>query len=365
MQQMTRVVLALDAPEVLEELLHFLDRSGVAHVVATAVDKRQLDDATRQLEPDLVIVEPRLAPHVPFGIPCIAVASRETVGALRAAIQAGVRGFCVWPVERDDLLELVREFGAPRRILERSATMIAVHGSRGGAGCTFLATHLAQAMVADGRSCILIDVDPCGGDVGAALGVPDDEGSDVRTIRDLGGVIDEMNPGRFREALWTHPSGFAAILAPPPGAGDEELGIVRAVIDMAAASCDVVLLHTARGLDAMTRELLSTADLIVETLSLDVLSFRASTRSLVHLSDDDVADRFRFVVNRASRAEVVPADVTRVFGRPPVAVVPHDGSVRRLQDHGRLLPMRSRCGRAIAQLAKRLLPDDERVGSAA
>jgi Flp pilus assembly CpaE family ATPase len=365
MQQMTRVVLALDAPEVLEELLHFLDRSGVAHVVATAGDQRQLGEATRQLEPDLVIAEPRLAPHVPSGVPCVAVASRETVGALRAAIDAGVRGFNVWPVERDDLLERVRGFAAARRTLERRATMIAVHGSRGGAGCTFLATHLAQAMVAAGRSCILVDVDLVGGDVGAALGVPEEAGNDVPTLRDLGGVIEEMNPGRFVDAVWSHPSGFSAIFAPPPGPTDEDPDNFPAVVDMAAASVDVVVLHTAQGLDAMSRASLSSADLIVETLCLDVLSFRASTRVLAHLAGDDVEERVRFVVNRASRAEIVPADVTRVFGRPPIAVVPYDGSVHRLQDHGRLLATRSRCGRAIANLAERLLLDSEQVGSAA
>jgi len=73
---MTRVVLALDAPEVLEELLHFLDRSGAAQVVATVSDAKQVEDALRHLEPDLVLAEPRLAPCVPADIPCIAVASR-------------------------------------------------------------------------------------------------------------------------------------------------------------------------------------------------------------------------------------------------------------------------------------------------
>ena len=55
---MTRVVLALEGPEVTEEVMHFLDRSGRARVVATAADDRQLTEAIRQLEPDALIADP-------------------------------------------------------------------------------------------------------------------------------------------------------------------------------------------------------------------------------------------------------------------------------------------------------------------
>ena len=58
MDQVARVVLALEAPEVAEEVMHFLDRSGRARVVATAGDDRQLAEAVRQLEPDAVVAEP-------------------------------------------------------------------------------------------------------------------------------------------------------------------------------------------------------------------------------------------------------------------------------------------------------------------
>jgi hypothetical protein len=59
-------------------------------------------------------------------------------------------------------------------------------------------------------------------------------------------------------------------------------------------------------------------------------------------------------VNRATRAEVTPSDVLRVFGRAPVAVFASDGAVPRAQDHGRLLPARSRVSKAFDRLAERL-----------
>ena len=47
MQEVARVVLALEEHDVIEEVMHFLDRSGTARVVATADDDRQLVEAVR------------------------------------------------------------------------------------------------------------------------------------------------------------------------------------------------------------------------------------------------------------------------------------------------------------------------------
>ncbi len=68
-------------------------------------------------------------------------------------------------------------------------------------------------------------------------------------------------------------------------------------------------------------------------------------------------ERAWIVVNRAARAEVTPADVERVFGRPPAAVIPADRRIPRLQETGRILPSRGRTGRQIDRLARTLLEE--------
>ena len=105
--------------------------------------------------------------------------------------------------------------------------------------------------------------------------------------------------------------------------------------------------------------------MILEVLSLDIPAFRAAVRTGARIAGADVEERTWFVVNRASRGEVVPADVERVFGRPASAVIPVDGSVPRLQDHGRLLNPRSRAARAVARLAEQLTAEAERLDGAA
>ena len=364
MERSTRVVLAIEAPEVLDEVLHFLDRSGTVRVVATADGEGQIVDAVTQLEPDLVIAEPRFAGAVPASTPCVAIASRESIAALRAAIEAGVRGFTVWPEERDRLMAHVEGFAVGAKHLERRATVIAVHASRGGAGCTFVATHLARAAMSADRSVVLVDVDPFGGDVATALGIVDGtEG--LHPVSELCDVVDEMTPGSFTETVFSHHEGFGVIVAAPPDTRAPEERAVARVVDLAAASTDVVVLHTGLGTDHVTRACFRASDAVVEVLALDIASFRATVRTLARIAPDGVEDRTSFVVNRAARGEVVPADVERVFGRAPDAVLPLDTSVPRLQDHGRLLPPRARAARAIARLSDQLLASSAELRGAA
>jgi Flp pilus assembly CpaE family ATPase len=159
--------------------------------------------------------------------------------------------------------------------------------------------------------------------------------------------------------MWSHPEGFRAVFAPAspePASEEGSTGIhdAQAVVSALAAEEDVVVLHLPRAPDELARWAFGFADRAVEVLSLDVLSFRAATRALASLGDDE---RVGFVVNRAARSEITPADVERVFGRQPLAVLPTDRGVGAAQDHGRLLPRRGRTGRAFDRLAARCVDD--------
>ncbi len=92
MDQVARVVLALEAPEVAEEVMHFLDRSGRARVVATAGDDRQLAEAIRQLEPDAIVAAPTMLGGRQGAGVVLALDTRESVTSLRAAIRGGRGG---------------------------------------------------------------------------------------------------------------------------------------------------------------------------------------------------------------------------------------------------------------------------------
>ena len=120
-----------------------------------------------------------------------------------------------------------------------------------------------------------------------------------------------------------------------------------------------MLVSVPRELGGLTAAGLAGADRVLEVLSLDTLSFRAATRAIEGLQPMRLSARIGFVVNRASRSEVTPGDVERVFGAEPLAVVPFDRAVPRAQDRSRLVPPRGRVGRAFAKLADRVLEDGE------
>ena len=103
MENVARIVLAMEQHDIAEEVMHFLDRSGHSRVVATAADDRQLLEAVHQLEPDAVVGQSSLVVDAILTRPFLAVDTRESVGALRAAIRAGADGFFVWPVDREAL----------------------------------------------------------------------------------------------------------------------------------------------------------------------------------------------------------------------------------------------------------------------
>jgi Flp pilus assembly CpaE family ATPase len=345
MENVARVVLAVDEHDMAEEVMHFLDRAGVAEVVGTAMDERQLAEAVRQLDPDAVVASPSLLRRgAPSGRPVLAVDTRESVGSLRAAIRAGADGFYLWPEERDELAAASRRAAAAIAAGGSGGRVVAVLGSRGGAGTTFVATHLAAAFARRRVDCVLVDTDLLFDDLGAALGIPVDE--PIPTLVDLlsedGVVATERRP-------WGHPAGFRVVpgsSSPATAALDPE--DVVAVVDATARACDVVVAHLPRTISPVSRALVARADEILVVLTLDVASFRAAKRVIEAL---DVDGRCRFVVNRAARADVAVADVQRVFGTSAIAVVPVSNAVRAAQDRGLLIPSRGRVARAIDRIA--------------
>jgi pilus assembly protein CpaE len=354
-EEVARIVLALDPAEIVEEVMHLLDRSGAARVVATAEDERQLQEAIRQLEPDAVVASPRLAPpRADLGnAALLAVDTTQSVATLRRAIRAGAAGFYLWPAEREELALAAARIRPPLEDgVEARGHVVAVYGPRGGAGTTFVATHLAAALAERGSRCVLVDLDVVFADASAAIGVPADE--KVRTVADLVPLEDEVSPRHVEDVLWRHPRGFGALLAP----GDELAAVrvrgrhYRSAVAAARRTCDVVVLHVPRGLDEIARAGLDVADRVLVVLALDVLSFRDAKRAIAATG---LEDRCAFVVNRARRSQVAPSDVERVFGTPALAVIPVDRGAPGAQDVGRLLPLRGRTGRSLDRLARRVV----------
>jgi pilus assembly protein CpaE len=355
MVEVARVVIALETPDVAEEVMQFLDRTGRVRVVGTAQDSSQLAEAVRQLEPDTIVAAPTLVPGrgTLNGCALLALDTSQSVGALRRAIRAGASGFYLWPAEREELASAAARIApSADEVSTTRAPVVAVYAPRGGAGATFVATHLAAALARRVGRTVLIDLDVRFADVSAAIGVPADAEADVRTIADLVPLGDELGPQHVEEILWGHPAGFSALLAPAEPVPTRSVAqTYRSAISAVRRCADEIVLDVPRAFDEVSRAGLDSADRVLIVLGLDVLSFRNAKRAIETIG---IEDRCDFVVNRAGRSEIAPRDVERVFGRPALAVIPADRAVSPARDHGRLVPMRGRVGRSLDRLARRL-----------
>ena len=354
MQDVARIVLAVESEHLAQDVIDFLDRTGRAHVVDTVRDPSAVTAVVERERPDVIVGSPSLVPAGEIdGSAFLAVATEESVRVLRQSLDAGARGFFVWPNERAGLLAAAaRSVRRPARDGTKRAAVIAVFGPRGGVGTTFLATHVAAELAGAGKETILVDSDAAFGDITWALGIP--EGEAVRTAADLEPVRDEISEEHVRNVLWTHPSGVRALLASPEGGGVLPPDRFRQVVEVCATLADAVVLHLPRSLGSLVETAFEISSRALVVVTLDVFAFRSAKRALGTV---ERAARWDVVVNRASHGSIVPADVERVFGRKALAVLPFDRRVGAAQDRGQMAPDRSLVRRGVRRLVGTLLEE--------
>lgn len=358
------VVLGVEDAPLQEEMLHFLDRLPRVRVVGAEAEGPAMCRRIREARPDAAIASPTVLKTAADldGAALLVVSERETTEALRLALRHGARGFYLWPEERQALARDAERAARPRADDQGTkGRVVAVYGPRGGAGVTFLATNLAAAMSMRDARAVLVDADSLFAEVTVALGVPAND--DVRTVRDLLPVVDELTPEHLDRVLYTHPRGFRVLLAPHEPSADEALDPpgLTATIRALRSGFDVVIVHLPRALTPSCRAALEVADEVLLVMTLDVLAFRDARRALSVFSELGVDRRCKLVVNRAVSSEVVPADVERVFGMHPVSVLRLDRSVIRAQNRGELVVGRpGQVSRRIRALAELLLEEGER-----
>jgi Flp pilus assembly CpaE family ATPase len=358
--QETGVVLGLEDSALQEEVLHFLDRLPRIRVLSAASDPSELARRVRDARPEAVVVSPGLAANAPDldGASILVVAPTETTAALRSALTVGAVGFYLWPEERDGLARDAQRAARPPRPAPGAAgRVVAVHGPRGGAGCTFVATNLAAACAERHSDTVLVDLDRFGADVTVALGL--DSESNLTTTADLVPVSEELTEEHVDRVLHPHPRGFR-VLPAPSRAGTEALPAagVSSMVRLLRRRFDAVVLHLPRAVDGPEVAAIEASDVVLLVMTLDVLGVRAGRRTVDLLAEHGLEGRCRMVLNRASRGEIVPADVQRVLNLPLASVIRDDRSVPRAQNRGELVVGRgSRSARRIGALAEAVLQE--------
>src|SRR3954449_3519488 len=346
-----RVLLAIADAELAQSASALAQEGEGLQVVDSVADAEEVSRALRRLEVDVVILHDALgavpvlevARDIASSFPeigLVLIAADDTPDLLRAAMQAGLRDVVSLPLSLEQLEGSVRAASQWSRTMrdrvagEESAAgalggrLIAVAGSKGGAGTTTVCLQLALAAVraAPGRPVCVVDFDLQKGDFRSFLDMPY-----RRSVVDLVEVADEISVRHLQETLYTHKEGFRVLLAPDDGERAEEVNALAARPILSAVKARhaltiVDLGATLSEASAIGAEIANRALVVTQP---DVASLRGVKRLLdlwrrlqVREHDEDVL----VVLNRVSRKLEVQPDLARkvVAGRLARTTIPAD-----------------------------------------
>ncbi|WP_399928893.1 CpaE family protein [Streptomyces kanamyceticus] len=351
--------------------------------------------------PEVVLVHERIGP-VPAldlirdlvlrfpAVGVVLITADTSPGLLTAAMDSGARGIVGLPLAYDALAERVQAAAAWSSGMRRHlgsggglelyggtggpgapggmGTVVAVSGAKGGVGTTLAAAQLALAAKASGRSVALLDLDLQSGDLASYLDV-----QFRRSVADLAAITD-ITPRVLQDAVYTHETGIAMLLAPAEGERGEEVTdrVARQILGALRARYDVVVVDCGAYVTAASAAAVELADHALLLLTPDVVAVRAAKR-MVRLWDRlqiRKAEETLTVVNRHGKGtEIQPSLVERVTGtRVARTTVP--AAFKELQaavDAGRVqdLDSRSSVKQALWALAGEIgLVDAKAAGAA-
>jgi pilus assembly protein CpaE len=262
--------------------------------------------------------------------------------ALLQSLQKGAKYFLTHPVVLEDMLAALRralgEGGSSRELQVGSATMrasgasslVAVLGSRGGAGTTTLAVNLAATLAADpAHSAALIDLDLALGDADIALEV---NGFENISISDLARNIERLDMSFLRRAMAKHEASGLSILRHPleiaEGGIVHEQHVER-ILNLLKISYTHLVLDLSKSLLPTDLMALRMSDMILLVAQLELSSLRNVVRLIHCLSGEEgLADKVRVVINRMG-ADSVEEGISlkkaeEVIGKPIFWQVPND-----------------------------------------
>src|SRR5688572_20349968 len=310
-RNLTLLLLSKDAAEGREMNRAFGAHAGVS-VLMHSEDAEQVFTETKRLRPSAVVInlahmgEPalKLVQRITVECPSTAVicASRESSPDLILhSLRAGARDFIRLPINDDELntiIDRTAEFCAQNTSDEpkKRGRAIAVFSSKGGCGCSLIATNLAMVQT---TPTVLVDLNLQSGDLELLLG--------LKTKFSLADVVE--NRERLDDALLasylTQHSKHVSLLAAPvkaESAEDIEPKHIYEIMELLRQRYDSVIIDTPHSFDAVTISALDHADQILVVLTLEIHAIRSTRRAL------EIFDRLgyprrkvRLVVNRWSK----------------------------------------------------------------
>ncbi|MCX5142533.1 MULTISPECIES: AAA family ATPase [unclassified Streptomyces] len=310
--------------------------------------------------PEVVLVHERIGPvpalelirEVALRFPAVGVVlvtADASPGLYSAAMDSGARGLVGLPLSYEELAQRVqaaagwsvgvrRHLGAGAEVFTGpGGTVVTVSGAKGGVGTTVTAVQLALAAAASGHTVALADLDLQSGDVASYLDV-----QFRRSIVDLT-TIQDISPRVLQDALFSHDSGLALLLAPGEGERGEEVSdrVVRQTISALRHRFEIVIIDCGTQMNSANAAAIEMADRTLLVTTPDVIAVRAAKR-MVRLWDRlqvRKAEETITVINRYTRNTEIQPPLVEKITATKVARIAVPANFKELQavvDAGRI-----------------------------
>ena len=371
-----------------------LHASREARIVAEITDPDELISTTVRLAPDVVIIylhpepDPILTLASRLNQTCqkariFAIADSDDPQLILTSMRAGMCEFLTKPIDASELNLALSKVAALKPPDAGKGKILAMMGSTGGCGSTFLAVNMACELVCTcEQSAVVVDLDFCGGQVATYL--------DLTPSFTLGDLIEnaETLDHQMLDRILTRHSSQVAVIARPtplvqgrllqtPQAGKLITEVISTLVDM----FDYVILDGLNPTDPNHLNLLSMADHVLLVMNLLVPSIRNadrllqaiqqqgltvenSTTNFANAPADSILGTLLLAINRLGRDSgyLRVQDVEQTLHRKTLAQIPDDWrTVSRSINAGEPLYLyapNSKIRSSIVELAERLVDND-------
>jgi pilus assembly protein CpaE len=337
--------------ENVKKLLYFEDDIDI---VGTAADGREGVDLAVKLNPDIVLMDINMpgmdgiaaSEAISAQAPNVQVVMMSVQGEadyLRRSMLAGAREFLIKPFSGDELvnsIHRVHQFAATRRVATppppatptvaapppplTGGKVIAVFGSKGGAGSSTLAVNLAIALREETKERVaLVDANFEFGDIGVFLNLPGN-----RTIAEMTGDKTEIDEDLLDGTLASHTSGIKVLLAParPELAELVKVEHMKRIMDLLHNSFDYIVVDLWKSFHDATLLFLDVSDQIVLVSTSDIPAIK-NAKMFFELTDalGYPLDKTFFVLNREDgRSGISVKDIEMSIKHPVGIALPKD-----------------------------------------